>query len=254
MLADIFLSYSREDKERIRSLVEKLEHRGWSVWWDGELVPGEKFESVIRGQIQASKCVIVIWSKSSVESVWVKREAKEGYDLGKLIPAMIDDVDPPWGISDLDAAKLFPWPKATGNEEFGRFLNAVENKAGSFLYKNKEQMTEEIISEIKSSHHLLSKRFFWVVQFSMFVIGCISIYALMSTLKSDDRVSGLENEIKFGGTYQVVEEGKDTTYQYPNPVTDTFGCPDEYKSYRIGSVRTADPAIAADQYVCIKSP
>ena len=33
-MADIFLSYKREDREKVRPLVEALQTKGWSVWWD----------------------------------------------------------------------------------------------------------------------------------------------------------------------------------------------------------------------------
>lgn len=34
-MADIFISYATEDRERAKALAEALELRGWSVWWTG---------------------------------------------------------------------------------------------------------------------------------------------------------------------------------------------------------------------------
>ena len=39
-MADIFVSYASEDRDRILLLVEALESQGWSVWWDRELITG----------------------------------------------------------------------------------------------------------------------------------------------------------------------------------------------------------------------
>ncbi|MFN0121810.1 MAG: TIR domain-containing protein, partial [Blastocatellia bacterium] len=46
-MADIFVSYKREDKERIRGLVDALEQQGWSVFWDRQLEPHTGFRKVI---------------------------------------------------------------------------------------------------------------------------------------------------------------------------------------------------------------
>jgi adenylate cyclase len=43
-LADVFVSYSRQDKARVAPLVEALEAEGWSVWWDPAIAPGEEFD------------------------------------------------------------------------------------------------------------------------------------------------------------------------------------------------------------------
>ncbi len=38
-MADIFLSYVQEDRERAKVLVRALEQKGWSVWWFRTLNP-----------------------------------------------------------------------------------------------------------------------------------------------------------------------------------------------------------------------
>ena len=41
IMADIFLSYARKDKDRIEPLAKALGGQGWSVFWDRE-IPAEK--------------------------------------------------------------------------------------------------------------------------------------------------------------------------------------------------------------------
>ena len=81
-MAEVFLSYAHQDLPRVRPLVKALEAEGYSVWWDRELQPGESFEATIDREIQAAKCILVVWSVHSVASQWVKNEALEGLDRG----------------------------------------------------------------------------------------------------------------------------------------------------------------------------
>lgn len=46
-MADIFISYAREDKARVKLLLDALEHQGWSIFWDRRIRAGQKFSMVI---------------------------------------------------------------------------------------------------------------------------------------------------------------------------------------------------------------
>ena len=53
-MADIFLSYASDDRERIAPLVAALERQGWSVWWDRSIPPGRNFDEVLEEEIRSS--------------------------------------------------------------------------------------------------------------------------------------------------------------------------------------------------------
>lgn len=72
---DLFLSYDSADRAVAQRLADALEALGWSVWWDREIPFGKAFDLVIEEQLNAARCVIVLWSKDSVRSRWVKTEA-----------------------------------------------------------------------------------------------------------------------------------------------------------------------------------
>lgn len=42
-MADIFISYSKEEPKTTERLAQALQKYGYSVWWDVTLVPGEDF-------------------------------------------------------------------------------------------------------------------------------------------------------------------------------------------------------------------
>ncbi len=121
-MSDIFVSYTREDVERARPLVKALEQRGWSVWWDPTLLPGDSWEDLIEAALDAARCVVVLWSRASVKSKWVRAEAAEGERRGILVPALLDDVLVPLAFRGLQTADLGQWP----TPEFDVVAKAVE--------------------------------------------------------------------------------------------------------------------------------
>ena len=88
-MSDIFISYKREEQPLAKRLSDALEEKGWSVWWDPKLCAGEHFDDVIEQALKDAKCVIVMWSKLSVNSRYVKDEANYALKRKKLIPIAI---------------------------------------------------------------------------------------------------------------------------------------------------------------------
>ncbi len=80
-MADIFISYSRSDRTKAEQVAKELEARGWSVWWDKELLAGQKFPEIIMKELVDSRCILVLWSKKAVKSRWVLDEASRGADM-----------------------------------------------------------------------------------------------------------------------------------------------------------------------------
>ena len=107
-MADIFLSYARTDRERVLPLVEGLQARGWSVWWDRDITPGRGFEEEIDREISAADCVLVVWSNDSVNSRWVRNEALEGLERNILVPVLLDDVRIPVAFRQSQAVDFRP--------------------------------------------------------------------------------------------------------------------------------------------------
>ena len=94
-MADVFISYASEDRDRAGKLASALTTLGWSVWWDRKIVTGQTFDQAIERELETAKSVVVLWSIRSVESEWVKNEASLASERGVLVPAMIDSVKLP---------------------------------------------------------------------------------------------------------------------------------------------------------------
>jgi uncharacterized protein YjbI with pentapeptide repeats len=117
-MSDIFISYARENRNRVELLAKAFEKTGWSVWWDRKIPPGKTFVQVIEEELAGAGCVLVVWSKYSVKSNWVQEEADEGLRRGILIPILIDDVVPPMGYRRIQALDLIEWDPTRGSQNF----------------------------------------------------------------------------------------------------------------------------------------
>lgn len=106
MKPDVFISYSSQDRDDVRPIVEALEKAHFSVWWDREIGAGAKFERKIEAALDNAKCVVVLWSRNSVESDWVRAEAHEGMARGVLVPVVIDNTRPPLAFRQTQQVKI----------------------------------------------------------------------------------------------------------------------------------------------------
>jgi hypothetical protein len=125
-VADVFISYASEDRDRARSLAKVLETGGLSVWWDRKIVPGQSFDQTIERELDAAKSAVVLWSTASISSGWVKSEASAARQRGILVPAMIDDVKIPLGFRDIQCANLVGWSGDPANEEYQSLRSGLQ--------------------------------------------------------------------------------------------------------------------------------
>jgi phospholipase C len=125
-MADIFISYVREDFDQAEKFANALSSLGWSVFWDRDLIAGSRFKSVLRNELEAAKAIVVLWSKLSVDSDWVNDEAELAKDRKVLVPVLIEDVKPPLGFGSFHTARLIGWKGATSAGDFQRLVIAIE--------------------------------------------------------------------------------------------------------------------------------
>ena len=126
---DIFISYDSADRAVAQKFADALEARGWSVWWDREIPLGKSFDQVIEEELNAARCVIVLWSKESVSSRWVKTEAAAAADRDCLLPVLIEDIAIPFEFKRIQTAMLMNWSGDDLDPEFNRLVQAVEQLA-----------------------------------------------------------------------------------------------------------------------------
>jgi tetratricopeptide (TPR) repeat protein len=108
-MADIFISYASEDRNRVRPLADALQARGFKVWWDRSLASGQDYTAVIERELKNAKAVVVVWTQSSAASAFVRDEAGRARDEGRLVPVMLDNVQIPLGFGAFQAEDFTRW-------------------------------------------------------------------------------------------------------------------------------------------------
>lgn len=125
-MADIFLSYNREDQDRARLFAEAFAAAGLDVWWDVGLRPGEAYDEVTEQALRAAKAVVVLWSKKSVVSRWVRAEATLAHRNGTLFPCMIDACERPIMFELTQTADLTQWRGDAHDAKWTAFLSDLK--------------------------------------------------------------------------------------------------------------------------------
>lgn len=90
----VFVSYESTDAAVAADLVAALEAAGFAPWWAGNLRGGEHASDAIARALDAADAVVVLWSATSIRSVWVEAEAKRALDARKLVPVRFASIDP----------------------------------------------------------------------------------------------------------------------------------------------------------------
>jgi hypothetical protein len=128
-LQDIFISYSRLDRDRAGQLVAALRAAGRSIWIDSTgIEEGRAYDRQIEAALSNAQCVIVLWSRNSVNSDWVRNEAAEALRAEKLLPLLTDDSVPPLQFRSVQAIDFREWGGSNEGREFQQLQAAIDRR------------------------------------------------------------------------------------------------------------------------------
>ena len=126
-MADVFISYARADKARVAPLVAAIQARGWSVWWDPAMSPGQEFDDQIDAELMSAKAVLVVWTPTSVVSRWVRGEARDAADRGVLVPVRFEQARLPIDVRAIHTTDLDDWREDPASEAAQVCLQALSS-------------------------------------------------------------------------------------------------------------------------------
>ncbi len=127
-MADVFISYAREDQARAADVARAFAAAGVTAFWDNEIPPGQTWADYIEGKLNQSRVLVVLWSEHSTKSQWVREEARMARNVGKLIPVMLDQSQPPFGFGEVQSADLRAWNGDPAQPEWQRFVRVVQER------------------------------------------------------------------------------------------------------------------------------
>jgi hypothetical protein len=129
-MADVFVSYKREDRERVSVIADLLNDLGLSVWFDASLAAGERWRAEIAEEIEAASAMLACWTPAATKSVEVMREVKRGLERGILTPIYLDKCLLPAGLNSIHTPDLSQWDYALDAPEWLALLMALEHRTG----------------------------------------------------------------------------------------------------------------------------
>ena len=132
----VFLSYAREDVGTAKQLAACVGRAGHSVWWDHDIQGGSHFASEIDKELKAADAVVVLWSKTAVDSPWVQDEAAEGRDSGRLVPVIMGADKPPLGFRQFQSIDFAAWGGTDDEPPLKALIAALAQKCGEAQPKN----------------------------------------------------------------------------------------------------------------------
>lgn len=121
-MADVFISYKRDDRPAIEHMALQLRELGLTIWFDASMSAGDTFNDEIDREARAAKLILVCWSPAARESRWVKAEAMIGFEQDKLAACYIagpDGFSPPTPFNTIHAEDLRAWLSAPSDTHAG---------------------------------------------------------------------------------------------------------------------------------------
>jgi adenylate cyclase len=95
------------------------------VWWDPSIAAGQEFDDQIEAELLAASAVLVVWTRTSVTSRWVRGEARDAADRGILVPARFDDARLPIDARALQTTDLDAWAEDPGSAPFQELIRSL---------------------------------------------------------------------------------------------------------------------------------
>ena len=124
-MADVFLSYARPDAAAAERIARQLGKAGWSVWYDRDLPAHRAYSDVIATELESASAVLVLWSRASADSEWVRSEANRARELHKLVQARVGDGRLPMPFDQIQCADLTGWRGATTHPGWRQISSSI---------------------------------------------------------------------------------------------------------------------------------
>jgi serine/threonine-protein kinase len=185
-MSDIFISYSRADLPIARLFATGLEHEGFSVWWDQALSAGETFDTATEQALEKARAVVVLWSRNSVESRWVRAEATQAQANNRLVPVMIEPCKRPIMFELTQTADLYDWTDDADDLRWRAFVDGLRKRLGARDDTRAGTPAVDAVSAPSPWRRLRRKRVRWDVAAALCALS-VAVGGLVMWLPANQR-------------------------------------------------------------------
>jgi hypothetical protein len=183
---DAFLSYCREDEERVRPVHAALQRLNLRVWRDtGQIESGDAWIKHIELGLSESNCVVLFNSRRALKSVWVQREWNVALALNKrVVPVRLDESDVPLLLKTIEYVDFQDAGQLEAALE--RVVRGIRGSAGTLVSPEPEALSNPSVvgHDTKILNRMIQRewnnaRKLAVVRWSALAIGLLAFAGLM---------------------------------------------------------------------------
>jgi len=124
-MSGVFLSYSRTDRVLAEQVVRALRSIGVDVWWDQDM-PGVDWQHELERQVTELSALVVIWSPASINSEYVRDEARLALSRHKLVNALSGVQAPPFPFDRINGLPIDDWNGRDSHGGWSRLVATLE--------------------------------------------------------------------------------------------------------------------------------
>ena len=126
-MSKIFISYASQDQDKAEIIANKLKANGKAVFFSRMIPKGADWAATLEAQLAEATSMIVLWTRHSVKSFWVRSEAAEGLEKQKLIPVLLDNSELPRLFRGIQTESLKGWDGSSTDKTIDRFLDYLDD-------------------------------------------------------------------------------------------------------------------------------
>jgi hypothetical protein len=128
--SDVFISYRRDQRDRVSRIADALTSLGLTVWFDAKLETGAGFDAEINDQVKSTKCVLVCWTPQALDSIWVRAEAIKGLSRNILASVWLEPCELIVPFNAIHAVDLTNWSGDMGDPNWLQVLDKIGELCG----------------------------------------------------------------------------------------------------------------------------
>ena len=141
LLPEIIVNHADEDSGLASEVYELLRAEGWSVVTNRQLPVGQRLDDYLETALASTKCVVTLWTSSSVGSPRVRDVANEALRMGVSVPVLAESVLLPLGHRSVKNVDWTGFSNQVAPSLNDRLVRSVQETMDGIL--DRDSMDEE---------------------------------------------------------------------------------------------------------------